>query len=233
MKHSGANGRRARRVVAACLAAVIAGGCAAARGPIELGSSLAPASSESDWSRVRQLEPAVEIAITIQGAASSTRYFVAADNTRLIALNMVPTLTAAAARTLREIAARTPDRIVEVGQSGAFEQGAVRISRDGVLLDGRRVAAYTDVVETISRDRVVRIEGPVVARGSVGGSLIGAWLGFAVGVVPALGGAPEGAAWAVLAGSVAAGAYLGNRWSKHTTDGIVYVAAANRSVGSR
>jgi uncharacterized protein YcfJ len=97
-----------------------------------------------------------------------------------------------------------------------------------VLIEGRRVAAYTDVVEAVARGRVVRIEGPVVARGSVGGSLLGAWLGFAVGVVPALGGAPDGVAWAVLAGSVVAGAYFGNRWSRHTTDGIVYVAPSSR-----
>jgi uncharacterized protein YcfJ len=197
------------------------------RGPTELGSSLAPGSLESDWSRVRQLEPAAEILVTVQGVASSTRYFVAADDSRLISLNIVPAV-AAAASTLREIAARTPDRLVAAEKSGEFQQGSIRISRDGVLIEGRRVAAYTDVVEAVARGRVVRIEGPVVARGSVGGSLLGAWLGFAVGVVPALGGAPDGVAWAVLAGSVVAGAYFGNRWSRHTTDGIVYVAPSSR-----
>jgi hypothetical protein len=220
---------RPRQVVAACLALAMATGCAsAARGPIELGSTLAGALPESDWSRVRQLEPSAEIVVTVQGAASSTRYFVSADDSRLVVLNLIPTLPAAAARTLREIAARTPDQLVTAEKSGSFERGSVRIGREGVLVDGRRVAAYTDVVEAIVRGRVVRIEGPVVARGSVGGSLIGGWLGFAVGVVPALGGAPEGVAWAVLAGSIAAGAYLGNRWSRHTTDGIVYVAPTSQ-----
>jgi hypothetical protein len=222
------NGQRAHKIVAAGLAAVLSSGCASARGPIELGSSRGGASVESDWSRVRQLEPSAEIVVTVQGAASSTRYFVSADDSRLVTLHLIPVLPAAAARTLREIAARTPDQLVTAAKSGSLEQDMVRIGRDGVMVDGRRVAAYADVVEAISRDRVVRIEGPVVARGSVGGSLIGGWLGFAVGVVPALGGAPEGVAWAVLAGSVAAGAYLGNRWSRHTTDGIVYVAASSR-----
>ena len=165
--------------------------------------------------------------MTVQGAASSTRYFVAADDSRLISLNIVPAVTPAA-RTLREMAAREPERLVAAEKSGELQQGSVRIGRDGVLIDGRRVAAYTDVVEAVPRNRVVRIEGPVVARGSVGGSLLGAWLGFAVGVVPALGGASDGVAWAVLAGSVAAGAYFGNRWSRHSTDGIVYVAAGSR-----
>jgi len=212
----------------------MATGCAsAARGPIELGSTLAGASPESDWSRVRQLEPSAEIVVTVQGAAPSTRYFVSADDSRVVVLNLIPALPAAAGRILREIAARTPDQLVAAEKSGSFERGSVRISRDGVLVDGHRVAAYPDVVDAIVRDRVVRIEGPVVARGSVGGSLIGGWLGFAVGVVPALGGAPEGVAWTLLAGSVAAGAYLGNRWSRHTTDGIVYVAPNKSVVGSR
>jgi hypothetical protein len=214
-------------IVAACLGAVLSSGCAAARGPAEIGSPLDPASSESDWSRVRQLQPSAEIFVTVQGAASSTRYFVAADDSRLISLNIVPAVMPAA-RTLREMAAREPERLVAAERSGELQQGSVRIGRDGVLIDGRRVAAYSDVVEAVSRNRVARIEGPVVARGSVGGSLLGAWLGFAVGVVPALGGASDGVAWAVLTGSVVAGAYFGNRWSRHTTDGIVYVAARSR-----
>lgn len=215
-------------IVAACLAAVLSSSCASVRGPIELGSSLNGASLETDWLRVRQLEPSAEIVVTVQGAAPSTRYFVAADDSRLISLHLVPAVTAAAARTLREIAARTPDRLVAAEKNGELQQGTVRISRDGVLIDGRRVAAYPDVVEAVARGRVVRVEGPVVSRGSVGGSLLGAWLGFAVGVVPALGGAPDSVGWAVLAGSVAAGAYFGNRWSRHTTDGIVYVAPSTR-----
>jgi hypothetical protein len=42
--------------------------------------------------------------------------------------------------------------------------------------------------------------------------------------VPALGGAPEGAAWLLLTGSVAIGGFLGHHWSSHQTDGVVYRA---------
>jgi hypothetical protein len=220
-----AHGLHANLFAAACLAAVMSSGCASARGPIELGSTLAGPSSESDWSRVRQLEPSVEIVVTLQGAGPGTRYFVAADDARLVVLNVsAPALSGAAARILRDMAAHRPDRLVAVEQSGSIEEGSERIGRDGILVDGRRVAAYDDVVEAVLRDRVLRIEGPVLARGSVGGSLLGAWLGSAIGVVPALGGAPDGVAWAVLAGSVAAGGYLGHHWSRHTTDGLVYRA---------
>ena len=81
-----------------------------------------------------------------------------------------------------------------------------------------------DVVSVISREDVREMRGPVVARGSVAGTLLGGWLGFAAGVVPALGGAPAGAAWTALAGSVMGGASLGFRWSDHATDGLVYRA---------
>ena len=74
----------------------------------------------------------------------------AADDSSLVALNMIPTLPAAAVRTLREIAARSPERLLAVDQSGSFEQGPVRIGRDGVVIDGRRVAA---VHPKVSRGR--------------------------------------------------------------------------------
>jgi hypothetical protein len=64
----------------------------------------------------------------------------------------------------------------------------------------------------------------VVARGSLLGTVLGGWLGFAVGVVPALGGASEAVASLLLAGSVAGGGFLGFHWSSHGTDGVIYRA---------
>jgi hypothetical protein len=60
------------------------------------------------------------------------------------------------------------------------------------------VAAFDQVVEAIPQGAVIEVRGPVVARGSVFGALVGAWLRFGVGVVPGLGGAPPGAAWSAL-----------------------------------
>jgi hypothetical protein len=213
------------KTLAICLAAALAGGCGAARGPADLGSSLAEGSSESDWARVRQLAPGAEIVVAVRGLPSRSRYFVIADDSSLVALNLtVAALPPGTARTLREMAASEPARLAALQRGGALQQDRVRIGRDGVFTDDRRIAAFDELVETIPRSQVSQIEGPVVARGSVGGSVIGAWLGFAVGVVPALGGVSEGVAWLLLAGSVAAGGFLGYHWSRRTTDGLVYRA---------
>ena len=80
--------RVVNKAIAACLIAAISGGCATARGPIQLGSTLAGASSETDWSRVRQLAPAAEIFVTLQGSQARSRQFVVADESSLIVLNL-------------------------------------------------------------------------------------------------------------------------------------------------
>ena len=218
-------GRVVNKAIAACLIAAIASACAAARGPAQLGSPLAGASSETDWARVGQLAPAAEVFVTVLGSQPRSRHFVAADESSLIALNLgSASLPPEAVRTLRDMAAHYPERLVALQKGGALEQGRVRIGRDGVFVDGRRIAAIDEILEITARGSVSRIDGPVVERGSVGGSLLGGWFGFSVGVVPALGGASEGVAWLLLAGSVAVGAYLGHYWSRHTTDGLVYQA---------
>jgi hypothetical protein len=135
-----------------------------------------------------------------------------------------PTLPAASIRTLRDIAAQHPENVAALNRTGALAQDNVRIGRDGLFIADRKVADLAQVVETIVPNDVSEIWGPVVARGSVLGTVLGGWLGFAVGAIPALGGASDEVAWLVLIGSIAAGSYLGFRWSSHETEGIVYKA---------
>jgi hypothetical protein len=92
----------------------------------------------------------------------------------------------------------------------------------GLFVADRRVAAFAEVVETLPRETVREIRGPVVARGSVPGTIIGGRLGFSVGVLPALGGANAGVARVFLAGTVTLGGWLGHRWSTHTVEDVVY-----------
>jgi hypothetical protein len=213
------------RAIAACLIVGISSGCGAARGPVQLGSSLDRASSEADWARVSQLAPASEILVTMPGSPPRRRHFVAADGSSLIALDLgSAALPAEAARALRDLAATNAAQLIAVQKGGAIQQGRIRIGREGVFVDERRIAALDEVLETTARTSVRQVEGPVVAQGAVGASVLGAFLGFSVGVVPALGGASEGVAWLLLAGSIAAGGYLGHYWSRHTTDGLVYRA---------
>jgi hypothetical protein len=174
---------------------------------------------------VGEVAPGAEIIVTTKGAQPGRRYFVMADESRLIALNLAdPTLPARSARILRDMAANHPEYFAAVGRTGMFAQGDVRIGRDGVFVANRKVAELDQVVETISQNSISEIWGPVVARGSVLGTVLGGWVGFAIGVVPSLGGASDEVAWLVLMGSIAAGAYLGFQWSSHETEGLVYKA---------
>jgi hypothetical protein len=198
-------------------------GCATVHGPRDIDDAPPGATSLNDWSRVRELESPAEIVVTTRVAGGSTRVFVVADDSRVVVLNLGSSgLSPRSSRALRAIAVQHPDAF-SPGAAGSFVQDDVRIGRDGVFVADRKVAEFQDIVETIARDDVAAIDGPVVARGSVAGATLGGSLGFAVGVVPGLGGVGA-AAWPIVIGSVALGAYLGHRWSRHTTDGIIYRA---------
>jgi hypothetical protein len=163
--------------------------------------------------------------VTVGSSPPGRRYFVVSDDSGLTVLNLTaPGLPPASIRVLRSMASRNPQSFTAVQTSGTFVEDSVRVGRDGVFVADRKVADLGQVVETIARKDVTEITGPVAARGSVAATVLGGWLGFSVGVVPALGGAPEVLAWAVLIGSAAIGASLGFRWSNHETEGVIYRA---------
>jgi hypothetical protein len=215
-----------RVITSVCLLAWLCSGCATGRGPRQLtDATRRGASVESNWSRVGQLAPAAEVAVTTRGSQPRRLHFIVADEFDLIVLNLTqPGLPPGSTRVLRDMASEHPEYFVAVQKSGTFAQDNVRIGRDGLFVADRRIADLEQVVESIARKDVSEIRGPVVARGSVLGAVLGGWLGFAVGAVPTLGGTPEGIAWLVLTGSVSVGAFLGHHWSSHETDGIVYRA---------
>jgi hypothetical protein len=166
----------------------------------------------------------VEIVVTTRRARLGTRYFVQADQAVLVLVNpTTPRLSAGATRTLRSMIAHHPERFAATQMAGTWVEDNVRIGRDGLFVADRRVADLDQLVETIPRNDVLEIRGPVVARGSVMGTVLGGWLGFCVGVVPGLAGASEGVAWVLLISSTAVGGVLGFHWSSHDeTDGVVY-----------
>ena len=209
-----------------CLVASPLAGCATIAGPRQFApASRGGRSLASDWSRVGELKSATEVVVTIRGSQPGNRYFVLTDQFSVTVLNLTsPTLPTAATRVLRDVAAHHPEYFAAIQQRGGFEQDTVRVSRDGVFVANRKVADLGDVVETIARNDVLQIRGPVVARGSVPGAIVGGWLGFAVGAIPALGGASKGLAWSALIGSVVTGAFLGSHWSSHETEGLIYRA---------
>ena len=209
------------------LAAAPLTGCASAAGPRQLRSipGTEPPHA-SDWSRVLELPPASAVMVTVRGSEPRMRSIARVDDSTLTVLDLSgQALPGPAARILRQMAEDHPESFVLMAQGGTFQQDNVRIGRDGVFVGDRQVAAFNQVVETIARAAVVEIRGPVVARGSVLGAVVGAWLGFSVGVVPALGGASADVAWSALVGAIAAGGFLGFHWSSHRTEGLVYRAS--------
>jgi hypothetical protein len=199
-------------------------GCATHSGPrhVDLVPERAP---EQKWSRVSELVPAAEIQLTIRRMSASTRYFLRADSSELLVLNLTNgQLPAHAIRVLRDMAAHHPDYFEHARVNGVYGEENIRVSRDGVFVADRKVAEFGQVVEVISQPEVKEITGPVIARGSVLGATFGAYVGFAIGVVPGLGGVSAAVAWPFLIGSVAVGGYLGFHWSSHETPGLIYRA---------
>jgi hypothetical protein len=199
--------------------------CATASGPRQIDAGPGGGPPPWNWSRVGEIAPAAAIAVTTKGSPAGSRYFVRADEAGVTVLNLTdPALPGAATRVLRRMASQRPENFAAMQESRTFEEDTVRVGRSGVFVSDRKVADFERVVETLSRNDVTEISGPVVARGSVSGAILGGWLGFGVGVVPALGGATPGLAWLLLLGSVTAGAFLGSHWSSHLTEGVIYRA---------
>lgn len=214
------------QLVIVCLVTSLLPACAAKRGPRRVEELFGKAvSPESDWSRVSQIVPGVVIFLTINGARPVSRRFVAATNSGLVTLNADGTaLPAAAQRVLRDMATTHPEYLEAALGTGRFQQQNVRVEPDGVFVADRKVAELNQVVETVSRANVRQISGPVVARGSVLGVMLGGYVGFCVGVVPGLGGVAAAGAVMALIGSTVVGGYLGFRWTSHETEGLVYQA---------
>jgi hypothetical protein len=215
-------------IVATSLIAPSLVGCASGRGPRQIDSGSYGRGSvrpESNWSRVGEIEPGKEVRVVARGRQPVFRYFVRVGPSDITLLNLTdPTLPDAAIRMLRDLASERPEGLAATQTKGAFAEGGVRVSREGVFIAERKAAELGEVLQVIARSDVVEISGPVVARGSVLGALLGGYVGLAVGVLPGLGGAPSAAAWSALIGSIAVGGMLGSHWSSHETDGLIYRA---------
>jgi hypothetical protein len=151
--------------------------------------ALAPhgGSADAEWSRVRTVEPGREITVTIRGSQAAKRYFVSADDVGLTVLNLTdPTLPAAAARWLREIALQHREYFGRAAKGETFLLDNLRLTSAGVLVAHRKVADLQHVVETGARKEVAEIRTRQKGRGvwghlgPVGGYFIGAMSGGVV-----------------------------------------------------
>jgi hypothetical protein len=209
------------RSCAAFVMASLVTGCATVHGPRSVDDGARP----SQWSRVSELQPGAQIEVATTSAQLRARIFVSADSLSVTVLSLeVPSLPPIARRALRDMATRHSEYFTAMLVTGSLEQNGVRLGRDGLFVDDCAIAAFAQVVETHPREAVREIRGPVVARGSVLGTIVGVWLGFSAGVVPGLGGAQPAVATASLFGAIMGGGWLGHRWSSHAEEGVVYVA---------
>jgi hypothetical protein len=161
---------------------------AATGGSTNAGVDAPPAGVPSDWSRVRHLAPGTELSITLEttgvAAAGLRRYFVSADDATLTFLDLSqPNLSVAAARALRDVAARHPGYLDGAANGGTFVLGKLRLATAGVFLADRKVADLQEVVQTRARSEVVEIAIRQRGRGVWGhlGPLGGYFAGFMAG----------------------------------------------------
>ena len=118
---------------------------------------------DAGWSRVRRLAPGTELLVTVKGAQSENRYLVAGDESDLTVLNVRdPALPTAARDTLRDLASTHPEHFMAAQKGGQFMLAKhVRVAPEGVFVADQKVADLMQVVETIARNDVAEISGPV------------------------------------------------------------------------
>src|SRR5262249_18014510 len=108
-------------------------GCATVHGPRDIDDVPPSAPTVYDWIRVRQIEPPAEITLTTRLEGGSSRVFIAADDSRVVVLNLASSaLTPSSSRVLRAMALQHPEAFLS--GAGSFVQDNVRIGRDGVFV---------------------------------------------------------------------------------------------------
>ena len=160
---SGCSARRARTIVSAGLIATLTlvplTGCASAAGPRQLRvTHSADPKAASDWSRVLALPATAAVLLTVRDAEPRTHWVIGTDASSLTVLDLSDqTVPRAVARVLLAMAADRPESFTAMGRGQMFQQGSVRIGRDGVFVDDRQVAEFHQVVQSIRRDDVLEI----------------------------------------------------------------------------
>jgi hypothetical protein len=156
-------------------------------------AQLAGGSTNTDWSRVRKLEPGTEITVRIRGSQAGNRSFVSADEVGLTVLNLTdPTLPSAVKAVLREMASKNPGYLTGEREGGVLS-GDVRVEREGIFVKNQKTADLRQLLERIPRAEVAEIVRPgrlptdswfkrhPAATGALVGLAIGLPIGFTCG----------------------------------------------------
>lgn len=150
-------------------------------------TSAQPQPGDSEWSRVRELDPGAEIAVTVKGSPPGQRYFIAADGSSLTVLNVAESdISAAVKQVLVDTASDHPIYFVLAQQDKTFLlSGNVRLTREGIFVGDQRVAELERLVVHISRAIIAEISVRERRFGkTIGwGAAIGGGAGFVAGLV--------------------------------------------------
>ncbi len=200
--------------------------------------ALAPqgGSADAEWARVRTLQQGRAITVTSRGSQSATRYFLSADDSGLTVLNLTdPTIPAAAARTLRELASRHGEYLEGAATGRTFLLDNLRLESARVFVGNRKVADLNDLIETRARQDVAEVATRQKGRGvwghlgALGGLFAGGMTGgYVAGFAcqPAIGRerCDSGAFLAGMLGGGIAGAMHGFRAANRETEDVIYRA---------
>jgi hypothetical protein len=143
--------------------------------------AMVSAQNNQDWARVRKVTAGTEILVELRDGAAS-RYFVLADDTELVVLDLANAhLTRKVRHALLEMASRHPEKLLGVFAGYRYVYDDVRLAPDGLFQENRKIAEVHEIVERIPQSDIVSILKPPQRRGSWIGMAVGAGLGLLVG----------------------------------------------------
>lgn len=146
-----------------------------------------PQPGDSQWSRVRELDPGAEIAVTVKGSRPGQRYFLAGDESSLTVLNAAePGISAAVKQVLVDTASDHPIYFVLAQQDKTFLlDGNVHLTREGIFVGDQWVAELEQIVVQIARDSIaeISVRERRVGRTTGWGAAIGGGAGLVAGLL--------------------------------------------------
>jgi hypothetical protein len=123
--------------------------------------SVSFAAPQGAWSEVRSARAGNEVTVRAPSSDRGGRYFIRADDDAVMLLNASdPALTAGVVRLLRRFVVEHPDYFpIPEGRTHRLDNH-VFLDTSGLVVDGRKLANYDEVVERIAR---ADVEGGAVS----------------------------------------------------------------------
>src|SRR5688572_20852769 len=150
-------------------------------------SGAAAQPADSAWSRVRELEPGTELAVTFKGSPPSQQHFLAGDESSLTVLNAAAKeISASVKQVLIDTASDHPIYFVLAQQGKTFTlDDGVSLTREGVFVGGQKVADLEQVVVQAARASVaeISVREKRIGKAIGWGSAIGGGVGFVAGLL--------------------------------------------------